>query len=578
MAVRTDSEITTNRLPDNNTGDISAADVRDAFETNSAKSRKSLLQWVSDNTGATDVTSEFLTAVGTGEPLYAPPGTYYINVTGLNTSINLVGAGPETVFVSDWNQYILNVNFPFTSGPHTLSDVSNVTYGTDDIVTRLTTDPVDRVGNFAEGDVVRVVSDDYMPHGGTRCSEIGRVMAIDGTNGYVYIHGRLQLVGNYTTNIKIYKLDNTKSVYLSDIAFGKKNDPFGTSPGGDREDSVEIHNVIRPYLNNIHVVAAERSGIVIAGCYRAYVDATVKNVPNNPTDDAYGYGAVAYGANFGCYFSLNGETCRHLFTTTSNDGTLGDELQGAPVGTYITGIGHNTYGETFDTHEEAIYTVFENCMAISPRQGDGPIIGKGFQDRGRDTTFRNCTAIDCSGGSFDINGHGVDHGGHHTTSLIGCEIRHTYFEIYDNSINIAGGTGFTKGVVNIVGLTSNNTQRVLEIAADGPVVNLSGAACSGIQSGGALARLNTNTNFRVMGVTLDYSDGGGGDCIEMEGTAQAHVNGLTIISDGTHPGEVFRDEDAGSHTYSATNVVAIGGTVSLDDGSGTFTVQTNEIA
>jgi hypothetical protein len=210
---------------------------------------------------------------------------------------------------------------------------------------------------------------------------------------------------------------------------------------------------------------------------------------------------------------------------------------------------------------------------------EGPITGKGFQDRGKGTTFRNCTAIDCSGGAFDLNGHAHDHG-YHVTTLQNCEIKQTYFNQYDVSINVDSEAGVSNGIIKIVGLVADDVERVLEIKADGAPVHMVSPCISGIRSGGALARLNTGTKLYVTGAVMDFSDGGGGDCVEMEGTSECHINGMTIIADGAgNPGEVFKDAGGtGTHTYSANNITAIGGTVSLDDGSGTFTTQNNTVA
>lgn len=281
-------------------------------------------------------------------------------------------------------------------------------------------------------------SDTYGYNTGCKRGELFRILDVSGSTVYC----NRVLIETYSTSPVVQKL-STDRVVIDGPTFVAAGDIWDDSVTS-RGEALSIWGAVRPEVR-CNVDGGWSKGVTFYSCFQPYAEVSVKDIRDNVTINAYGYGVVAAGATFGGRFNVLAEHVRHAFTTNAGFAAGPAQLVGVPQFGTVSGQAMNTSSASFDTHE-ALWFRFINCFATfeSPDPYNGSVSGQvwSFQDRGFNTRFHNCHAIGTGNGFVDSTT-GYDYataypGQPHDIVLNNCSVESL---TTDGSIN-SGTTGF----------------------------------------------------------------------------------------------------------------------------------------
>lgn len=180
--------------------------------------------------------------------------------------------------------------------------------------------------------------------------------------------------------------------------FGHEADPWNANP-------MIVFGYLRPSIKGLTISRSYNRGLYLQGTYLADVENLfVKEFSNDVAAGQLGYGVNDDGSFGSTIRPLNGEDCRHVYTTTSfgNDGSTPLDMQyyrcGRTVGsTIIGGVSRRGGNAPYDTHNDAAFVTFSNCFV------DGTV-RQPFTARGRDVTIERPRARNCGDGIWIFTG------------------------------------------------------------------------------------------------------------------------------------------------------------------------------
>lgn len=225
----------------------------------------------SDNTGATDVTSELETLLATanGSPVFIPEGTYLINSLAVSVSIDLHLSSNATIvfdYATD-NRAIWQRNESDATLAQTISAITDVVWFHGELVTRLT---VGDVTGYARHDVVHIHSQDGWLGGGTdnrRLGQSSKVAEVDTVNNYLYLYTRLELGALMTSTPRVRKYtDRTVSINGGVWTANGQWDDAELSVQANRRAAIEVYATPRVHIKNATFRKTWAQAIILKNC------------------------------------------------------------------------------------------------------------------------------------------------------------------------------------------------------------------------------------------------------------------------------------------------------------------------
>ena len=216
-------------------------------------------------------------------------------------------------------------------------------------------------------------------------------------NGSPYIIMAGKLIDTYTTSPVLRKVPTDKKFIIDGLSVKASGDVDSVVGSANRLPAFQLMGVYRPEVRNFTIESAWTRCWQLNSCWHGDINVHIKKLPNNDNDSegAYGYGVELGGATEGCIVTVSGGNCRHAFTTNVFWGGF-SYMDPLLCGTVKYNTVHNSFidgalSASFDTHEGAYFTSFENCRSIGSRSGlRNTTASTGFQNRGFGTTYRNC--------------------------------------------------------------------------------------------------------------------------------------------------------------------------------------------
>lgn len=451
-----------------------------------------------------------------GLSVFLPPGEWLLALdTILETveSVNIVGVPGKTRIKYDNTDSALIIRAPY-SEEYTVTALDIAVVGSlagmDDTVTRLSI--AGDLSLFEAGTTCKIYSEDPSVYGVTaddknRIGELFKVLAVDELGGYVYVFGSLYEHAKYLTGVKVRRL-SPRSVSLSGVTIvinGTKEELYDPTLTV-RRSAIQFWGITDLRISQVRIESAWGQGINLIGCWNPQVEVTTDLLINGSDSNWTTIAALGYGVTtmscYGGHIKVNGEGCRHLFTTLHPKSATYAPSRwleyGETIGTVISGVSINSVGSPFDTHESGIGLTFSSCKAITPSRGPtGNIRGKGFSNRARHTRYTDCEAI---GGNQGFLHTDVAHGETNTVTLTNPLV-----------LKLTGTSGFA---YSVAGDGSGNTvMRLINPAAEqcGRLLEVEGAKAQ-IQ-GGTFAvkrdfpfRVRDAGDLTIQGMLLDFTD------------------------------------------------------------------------
>lgn len=242
--------------------------------------------------------------------------------------------------------------------------------------------------------------------------------------GYIIMAGKL--IDTYTTTPKLRKLPTTAKFIVDGLSVRCSGDPDSIVGSANRQPAFQLMGVYEPQVRNFRIKSAWTRCWQLLGCYGGTLDVTVDSLPNNAdtSEAAYGYAVEIGAATERTDAKVVGGNCRHGYTTNIYWGGfsfMDPLILGVPkYNTCRDSLIRNALSASFDTHNAAYYTTFDNCVSVRSASAVRSVSrSQGFQNRGFGTTYINCQDIGSVDGFVEA-GNSLDAGFAHTIRYIGC--------------------------------------------------------------------------------------------------------------------------------------------------------------
>lgn len=356
----------------------------------------SLAWWDITDDGATDETTDIQAAVtvAAGEKLVFPKYSGSIAFQGVTLSGNSIEidlGGNTLIPVSAGPLLTLTGGFSNTTA------VSAISTTTVDTKTRTTISVAD-ASAFAVGDVIKVVSEDNIPHEwGTdrKIGEFSEVIAItEGTPDVITLNSNLFDQAEFSTNIYIAK--------LGDHSFKVYNGLISNAGSYEADGVIQMISARDCLLKDVHAKNLQDAFFVPISLYEYTVDdCSVINSENDPGSSKYGYGIEDKSSHNGLIKNFSANKVRHAVTSNAYGSATYDMRTGRTFGLRVVyGFATDCEAGCWDTHPDAVYTTFENCEAENSLNFG--------QSRSPHTTFINPIGRDLTNGIKFSSGDGGD--------------------------------------------------------------------------------------------------------------------------------------------------------------------------
>lgn len=302
----------------------------------------------SDTTGATDMATEFETAMlaAAGNTLYIPEGTYFFKSANVAGDVRVV-ASPRAIFVNDYltdddARVIRQRNAESAGSPVDILDIDNIIWFYSENTTRIR---VADASVFARDDIVHIHSqngaftNDLLEGSDIRrVGQSGRIAEVDLVNDYIYLYGALEWIPQLVTNPKIRKYSTRvfewegglfKYKTLANLTDPTQNDQ------GFRRPCIEVYATPFTKIKNVRFEYHTAQAIMLRSC------------PYSDVSNCWFYGSPnlrlpteAYTGRTGTY-SIS-STAVTVSSTTNSSIAVGRAISGTgiPDGTYIAAYSH----------------------------------------------------------------------------------------------------------------------------------------------------------------------------------------------------------------------------------------------
>jgi len=252
---------------------------------------------------------------------------------------------------------------------------------------------VNSTDGFAVGDIIKVMSDDFIP--GSRAADLERL-------------GEHTAVGGIDANrINLYSYLFEK--YVSNIRAARMNASVLVDIRNFRSDYVEpgnasivyVQGCMAPDVSGIRAMRAKSETVEFVSClFGRTHDIVTSNGATDFTTGAYAYGVVEYGCEFGMHSNLFGHQIRHVYTDGSLIAQPNDtrtyrygRTKGSAV---VNSKGWLCQNAAFDTHWSSHGIQFIGCYGYAPFNGPNSS-QRNFQLRGSFGLVQNCVSYGGTG-------------------------------------------------------------------------------------------------------------------------------------------------------------------------------------
>ncbi|QPM92572.1 hypothetical protein [Pseudooceanicola algae] len=241
------------------------------------------------------------------------------------------------------------------------------------------------------GDVMKVVSDDYIPWSDPDDNEYcGESIRVDGISEGKYI------LTSQPPAMWQHFQTNTRLARLTDMPVRIENLECSDTEGFDPEintSHILITGAVQPELRNVGTHFGAASHLELFSCYKPKTQGIYGTNLRTSTAErynAFGYVMVEYGCTGGKHTDLFGSKCRHVYTTGARGISTPPSSEmaryGGVIGAVIQGIGADCEHYAFDTHSDALRCHFD----VTVSQGYSGMLASlfGVQLRGEGHTLR----------------------------------------------------------------------------------------------------------------------------------------------------------------------------------------------
>ena len=302
---------------------------------------------------------------------------------------------------------------------------------------------------FAAGDVVQVRSSDALATDPlTKRAELASVLDVRGRTVWL-----TQLLGDtYGDTPVLQRLPTQRLRLVGDIVFHCDQDL--QAKGGNRDRAaIQIEGAVEPIVD-VEIADAPTRGVFALSCWRGRFSVRARDLRDDVSDAAYGYGIALGGASRYNHVDVQAERCRHAFTTNVY-APLGPAWCGGPRDNRVTGAAVRCSSAGFDTHPACFDTHFQDIEVSSisaDLSGSGPGERYAFQDRGIRTVVDGLTTYGFTAGlySFASADPGFDYINRYSRILAVCGTREAAINgSQSGGVNFAGGPAAGRMTVEI---------------------------------------------------------------------------------------------------------------------------------
>lgn len=240
--------------------------------------------------------------------------------------------------------------------------------------------------NYAVGNVIKVFSDDFIPGreaDGERRGEFFVVGAVVGD----FVYSTSLLFDTYTSGTFTVK-PGTGRASVRGLTLVGAGDVAAAQSG------ISFEGFVGPRFDIDRIEAIRGPALQLVGC--AFSDVRVgviQQLPNSASQ--LGYGINDSSGFFNHIHDTTGIHTRHVQTTNVESTTAGDgnwRRRGRNIGLLVSGCVGLGNGGAFDTHPDALYTTYNNCISNGTYRGFN-VGGAGFQSRGAYAVYNACVSI-----------------------------------------------------------------------------------------------------------------------------------------------------------------------------------------
>lgn len=204
-----------------------------------------------------------------------------------------------------------------------------------------------------------------------------------------------------------FRLEGTGKI---DIPAGQNSDD-PTILAASRLPGFNLQGLYDPIIQGLTVENGWTRMFQLWGVWKGDIDIRVNKLPNDATTavSAYGYGIDYSGCSDGTRIKVDGQNCRHVFTTnvtwSSSRSFITPWALGNPKHFLVhDSIGRNCFGDAFDNHWGCYFGTYADCVSLYDAALNRPTSGAwGFSNRSFGTTYNSCRAIGVSIGFIESN-------------------------------------------------------------------------------------------------------------------------------------------------------------------------------
>lgn len=352
--------------------------------------------------GTTNDAAAFASCITTGKPIALTPGkNYRIDTEQLFTDRDCIMfcLGGRATITQGANVTPIRVLLNFqdvrtvTAISATTTDFSNGT-GASTEMQALTVSGV--LNNYITGTLAKIVSDDKHssadPANNERIGEFFRVSSVSGST----VNTTSLFFEDYATNVatnncRIGRMQTDKRVYLENIDFAVHSSALASW----NAPLLQVEGAYQPQLRDLRSEGAQAAFVQLVGCYGVYTsNLRVANLRTSLANSAYGYGIIELSCFNSRHEGLQGRWLRHLYATgvyatTTNQSNL-TRFGRTMHATISGGRAFNCYGPAFETHPDAAFVTFSDCIVFEPVIGESAD-ACGFALRGFKNRVADCT-------------------------------------------------------------------------------------------------------------------------------------------------------------------------------------------
>jgi hypothetical protein len=437
-------------------------------------------------------------------------GSHDVTSELINAAVSMDFDGRGCTFNKKSNNRIFYFNNPLLNTLTASLSIASVDLNSDtgSATTTCSIVTVSDTSSYNINDVVKVFSNDLMigedPANNHGIGEFATVVLKTSTTLTLFSTLRY----NYTTGIKVARLDSSKSLNIKNFFIdGSGFDDSWARP------SVSVVGYDSPYIESLQGEDLPATMLRFISCYKPMTrNVSGKNIRTRIDQDAFGYVVHESSVESGRHYELAGDNTRHVYTCSARTSSSG--LAEDYGNTYLTrvygGVGRDSQSAAWDTHPDADDVRFVSCTAVAPFWGvNGSFTNYSF--RGRNCGADNCYSSGGRGYSAISDYASADNSRDHTLN----DCTHEFLPNDSQNLSAFRIFGIASGLVTMTvnnPKTINNLQDKPSFEVDYGTMKINGIDIINKFSGTDARIFEANTEAKI------YCDGGLIDSTTATGT------------------------------------------------------------